>query len=155
MRIKAGQTNNKIEEIKREFDEKFGYLWMSLHPERDIDIVIGEDGERLWEFVEQQLTKQQEQEIRMKLEVEIGLEKFGQLMKEKQEIRKDAVKGAEILLREIISEGYTVEGIPHVFKLRLETYLQSLDKGDGEQYKCQSYFDDDNKLQDCTCGKCK
>jgi hypothetical protein len=35
------------------------------------------------------------------------------------------------------------------------TTQQSLDKGDGEQYKCQSYFDDDNKLQDCTCGKCK
>lgn len=24
-----------------------------------------------------------------------------------------------------------------------------------EQYQCQSYFDDDNKLQNCTCGKCK
>lgn len=23
-----------------------------------------------------------------------------------------------------------------------------------EQYKCQSYYDDDNKLRDCTCGKC-
>lgn len=23
-----------------------------------------------------------------------------------------------------------------------------------EQYKCQSYYDDDNVLQDCTCGKC-
>ena len=23
-----------------------------------------------------------------------------------------------------------------------------------EMYKCQSYYDDDNILQDCTCGKC-
>lgn len=23
-----------------------------------------------------------------------------------------------------------------------------------EQYKCQSYYDDNNVLQDCTCGKC-
>jgi len=26
---------------------------------------------------------------------------------------------------------------------------------EAEQCFCQSYFDDDNKLQDCTCGKCK
>ena len=24
-----------------------------------------------------------------------------------------------------------------------------------EQYKCPSYFDDNNILQDCKCGKCK
>ena len=24
-----------------------------------------------------------------------------------------------------------------------------------EQYKCQSYYDDNNELQDCTCGKCE
>jgi len=24
-----------------------------------------------------------------------------------------------------------------------------------DQYKCQSYYDDDNILRDCTCGKCK
>ena len=24
-----------------------------------------------------------------------------------------------------------------------------------EQCFCQSYFDDENKLRDCTCGKCK
>lgn len=23
-----------------------------------------------------------------------------------------------------------------------------------EQYLCQSYFDDDDKLKNCTCGKC-
>lgn len=23
-----------------------------------------------------------------------------------------------------------------------------------EQYQCQSYYDDNNELQDCTCGKC-
>ena len=23
-----------------------------------------------------------------------------------------------------------------------------------EQYKCQSYYDDNNVLTDCTCGKC-
>lgn len=22
-------------------------------------------------------------------------------------------------------------------------------------YKCQSYYDDNDKLQDCTCGKCE
>jgi len=24
-----------------------------------------------------------------------------------------------------------------------------------EQYKCQSYYDDNNEVQDCTCGKCE
>lgn len=42
-----------------------------------------------------------------------------------------------------------------------EGYTTALDRalaiieGGTEQYKCKSYFDNNNKLQDCTCGKCK
>ena len=28
-------------------------------------------------------------------------------------------------------------------------------KNNTEQYKCQSYYDNNNELRDCTCGKCK
>lgn len=26
---------------------------------------------------------------------------------------------------------------------------------DSEQYKCQSYYDEDGHIQDCSCGECR
>lgn len=37
----------------------------------------------------------------------------------------------------------------------LEEYIKQQDIRLTEQCFCKSYFDDDNQLQDCTCGKCK
>lgn len=30
-----------------------------------------------------------------------------------------------------------------------------MDTQETEQYKCPSYYDDNNELQDCSCGKCE
>lgn len=30
-----------------------------------------------------------------------------------------------------------------------------MDTEELQQYKCKSYYDDNNELQDCTCGKCE
>ena len=68
-------------------------------------------------------------------------------------IKKDSCVKLLIEGYEKEAEEHKVGGSLDIFKKLAEERINNCDKK-SEQCYCQSYFDNNNKLQDCTCGKC-
>lgn len=125
---KTQNNINSLEEIKRAFFTNFASLMLD---EEDYEVETDDVTVLVWNFFEPYLlitTHEQQayEKAKMELEVEIGLQKFGQLMKEKEAIIQQARRNAVEEFAEWHNDipDYAIEAVCKVDKEDIEKFLK-------------------------------